>query len=111
MIKVAHTGLEGNIATKTSSDATAVEFGSELSDKFGVWECAPGVECMGVVLKMINYKVDYYSELSSTKPGIVTDKVRPDFMLFYTSTFILHIQIQILLFHILYIDIIRKIIT
>lgn len=76
VIKVEHSLLVGDIPTRTSNEAAKVQFGNEMRGKYGFWECAAGKFCLGVKLIFVNYKQDYYTSISSTKPGIVSNKVR-----------------------------------
>ena len=68
--------LNGDIPTKGGTSSPQVEFGDEMRTKYGFWECDSGKYCLGVKLTFVNYKQDYYTGISSTKPGIVSSKVR-----------------------------------
>ena len=74
-ITAQHSLLLGNIPTKGGT-SPQVEFGNEMRGKYGFWECDNGKYCVGVKLTFVNYKQDYYSAISSAKPGIVSSKVR-----------------------------------
>jgi hypothetical protein len=73
-ISAQHSLLIGDIPTKSGS-SPQVQFGDEMRTKYGFWECDNGKYCMGVKLTFVNYKQDYYSAISSVKPGIVSSKV------------------------------------
>jgi hypothetical protein len=71
-----HSLLTGEIPTKSGSQSSQVEFGNEMRTKYGFWECDTGKYCLGVKLTFVNYKQDYYTAISSTKPGILPSSVR-----------------------------------
>ena len=75
-ITAQHSLLVGDITSKSGAQSSQVEFGNELRTKYGFWECDSGKYCMGVKLTFVNYKQDYYTGISSTKPGILGSKVR-----------------------------------
>jgi hypothetical protein len=74
-IKVAHSLLDEAVAADDSSDATELEFGSEMAAMCGQRECAPGIICLGCQEKIITYKEDYFNDQSPDKPNILPDKV------------------------------------
>ena len=75
-ITAQHSLLMGDIPTKSGTQPAKVDFGNEMRTKYGFWECDSGRYCMGVKLTFVNYKQDYYTAISSTKPGILSSKVR-----------------------------------
>lgn len=75
-IKVSNSLLDKVVAADDGSDATKLDFGSEIAGMCQERECSPGKICIGCPMKVITYKEDYFNDQSADKPDIVSDKVK-----------------------------------